>query len=101
MASQGKYVSTAMPTITSSHSSMSLAPISPQFQKNNKTTQKKTSSVFQGSKTFATSSSINTDNEISILYSQMKRYMEQQNKTNQKIMHEIVDIKKQERPTED
>ncbi|MFS7942541.1 hypothetical protein Hanom_Chr06g00489561 [Helianthus anomalus] len=90
-----------MPTTTSSQSSMSLPPIPPPFQKNNETAQKKTSSVFQGSKTSTTSSSTNTDNEIFVLYSQMKSYMEQQNKTNQKILREIEDIKKQKRPTED
>ncbi|MFS7964543.1 hypothetical protein Hanom_Chr08g00751581 [Helianthus anomalus] len=90
-----------MPTTTLSQSSMSLLPIPPQFQKNNETAQKKTTSIFQGSKPSVTSSSINTDNGISLLYSQMKSYMEQQNKTNQKILCEIEDIKKQKKPTED
>ncbi|KAJ0467779.1 hypothetical protein HanIR_Chr14g0689061 [Helianthus annuus] len=99
MASQRKSVSTAMPTITSSQSSMSLRPIPSHIQKNSETAQKKTSSVFQGSKTSTTSSSIN--NDISVLYSQMKSYVKQQNKTNQKILREIEDIKKQKRPVED
>ncbi|MFS7987199.1 hypothetical protein Hanom_Chr11g01019661 [Helianthus anomalus] len=71
------------------------------YQKNNETAQKKTTSVFQGSKTSTISSSINTNNEISVFYSHMKRYMEQQNKSNQKILREIEDIKKQKRPAED
>ncbi|MFS7914147.1 hypothetical protein Hanom_Chr02g00149991 [Helianthus anomalus] len=94
MVSQGKSTSTANPTVTSSQSSMSLPPILPPFLENAETAQKKISSVFQGSKTFATSSSTNIDNELFVLYSQMKSYMEQQNKTNQKILHEIEGIKK-------
>ncbi|MFS7925654.1 hypothetical protein Hanom_Chr04g00287631 [Helianthus anomalus] len=35
------------------------------------------------------------------LYSQIKNYMEQQDKTNQRILLNIDDIKKQKRPTED
>ncbi|MFS7905387.1 hypothetical protein Hanom_Chr01g00047061 [Helianthus anomalus] len=101
MASQEKSTSTTMPTTTSSQSSMPLPPIPPPFQKNTEIAKKKTSSVFQGSKTSATSSSSNTDNELSVLYSLMKSYMEQQNKTNQKILCEIEDIKKQNRLAED
>ncbi|MFS8018559.1 hypothetical protein Hanom_Chr15g01393431 [Helianthus anomalus] len=100
MASQGKSTSASMPTATSSQSSMPLPPIPPPFQKNNETAEKKISSIFQGSKTSTTSSSTNTDNKLSILYSQMTNYVEQQNKTNQKILCEIEDIKKQKRPVE-
>ncbi|MFS7902761.1 hypothetical protein Hanom_Chr01g00015071 [Helianthus anomalus] len=91
MASQGKSTSSAMPTVTSSQTNVSLPPIPPPFQKNVENAQKKMSSVFQGSKTSITLSSTNTN----------QRYMEQQDKTNQRILREIDDIKKQKRPEED
>ncbi|MFS7987712.1 hypothetical protein Hanom_Chr11g01026121 [Helianthus anomalus] len=64
-------------------------------------TQKKTSSVFQGSKVSTSSSSTNTNNDISVLFSQIKSYVEQHDKTNQMILQEIDDINKQKRPAED
>ncbi|MFS8010730.1 hypothetical protein Hanom_Chr14g01300431 [Helianthus anomalus] len=70
-----------MPAITSSQTSALLPPIPPPYQKNADNTQKKTSSVFQGSK--------------------IKSYMEQQDKTNQRILREIDEIKKHKRPAED
>ncbi|MFS7934448.1 hypothetical protein Hanom_Chr05g00391681 [Helianthus anomalus] len=98
MASQGKATSSAMPTVTSSQTTMSLHPIPPPLYTNVENYEK---TVFQGSKTSTTSSCTNTNSDIFVLFSQIKSYMEQQYKTNQRILRGIDDIKKQKRPAED
>ncbi|MFS7985038.1 hypothetical protein Hanom_Chr11g00993611 [Helianthus anomalus] len=100
MASQGKPTSSAMLPVTSSQISASLPHIPPPYQKDPDNTQKKTSLVFQGLKVSTSSSSTSTNSDISILFSKIKSYMEQ-DKTNQRILREIDDIKKQKRPAED
>ncbi|MFS7897346.1 hypothetical protein Hanom_Chr08g00721531 [Helianthus anomalus] len=101
MASHGKSTLSDMPAVTTSQTSASLHPIPPPYQKSVDNAQKKTSSVFQGSKVSTSFFSTNTISDISVLFSQIKSYMEQQDKTNQRILREIDDIKKQKRPVED
>ena len=100
MASQGKATSSAMPAITSSSTGVSLPPLPAMLQKNNETGQKKSTAVFQGSKSSGNSSS-NTTNDVSLLVSQMRTYMEQQERTNQKLFREIDEMKKMKKPVED
>ena len=91
MASQGKAASNPIPAITSSQSGASLPPIPPMLQKNTDNSQKKSTAVFQ-SKSSGISSSSTINNDVSVLVSQMKSYMEQQERTNQKILREIEEI---------
>ena len=101
MASQGKAASNVMPAVTSSQTGASLPPIPPMIQKNNDASQKKSTAVFQGSKSPGISSSNTTNNDVSVLVSQMRSYMEQQERTNQKILREIDEMKKQKKPMEE
>ncbi|KAF5771781.1 hypothetical protein HanXRQr2_Chr13g0568901 [Helianthus annuus] len=82
MASQGRNTSSSMPPITSSQGIPPLPPVPSGSQKNAENAAKKTTPVF----TKATS---------------MKDYMQQQDKTNDRILHEIDEIKKLKRLMED
>ncbi|MFS7907905.1 hypothetical protein Hanom_Chr01g00077001 [Helianthus anomalus] len=99
MASQPKNTSSSMPAFTSSQSIPPLPPAPSGSQKNAENATKKPTPVF--SKGSTVSSSTPSNNDLSTLILQMKGYMEQQDRTNQRILREIDEIKKQKRSAED
>ena len=102
MASQSKAVSSSMPSVTSAGISLPPPPVFPGSGKTAGTVQKKPTAVFQGSRiSAAATSTVNTNSDITLLFSQVKNYMEQQSKTNQRILQEIEDIKSSKKPTEE
>ncbi|KAK1406300.1 hypothetical protein QVD17_41593 [Tagetes erecta] len=87
-----------MPSSSSSipMSSSSLGPV-----KIKDVTNKKPSAVFQGSKPPAAPSMVIANHDVSVMFMQMKAFMEQQNMANQRIVLEIEDIKKSKKHMEE
>ena len=103
MASQKTSAPTTLPSSVSISSQLSL-PMPPPFtgaQRIASTGLRKENPVFQGSKSSTTTSAVTSNNDVSVLFSQFKSYMDQQNKTNRKILREIEDLKRSRGPAED
>ncbi|KAJ0726241.1 hypothetical protein HanPI659440_Chr12g0468061 [Helianthus annuus] len=92
MASHAKTTSSSMPAITSSQSIPPLPPVPSGSQKNAENVAKKPTPVFSKPTTVVSSSP--TNNDLYSLILQMGDYMQQQNRTNDRILRESDEIKK-------
>ncbi|KAJ0640405.1 hypothetical protein HanPSC8_Chr16g0710601 [Helianthus annuus] len=100
MASQGKTTSSSMSPVTSSQGIPPLPPAPSASQKNAENAPKKPTLVFTKATTDVTSFTP-TNSDLYSLILQMKGYMQQQDKTNDRILHEIDEIKKLKKSAED
>ena len=97
MASSSKNTSTAMSAV---NSSQGIPPLPPPPSGSQKNAEKKPTPIFSKPPT-SSASYTPTTSDLFTLILQMKEHIQQQDKTNERILREIGDIKKQKRSAED
>ena len=97
MASQGKTTSSAVSAV---NSSQGVPPLPPPPSGSQKNAEKKPTPIFSKPPTSSASYTLTTSDLFTLIL-QMKDHIQQQDKTNERILREIGDIKKQKRSAED
>ncbi|MFS7947440.1 hypothetical protein Hanom_Chr06g00548301 [Helianthus anomalus] len=97
MASSAKNTSSAMSAV---NSSQGIPPLPPPPSGSQRNAEKKPTPIFSKPPT-SSSSYTPTTSDLFTLILQMKGHIQQQDKTNERILREIGDIKKQKRSVED